>query len=260
MTTPEAKEKPARRRSRLAAAIERDGVLAVSRKLVRYLLSRASKYKSQKGQDRWVLSTLRNKRDGYFVDLAASDGITHSNTWVLEKSWGWAGIAIEPNPYFFPKMAARRSVTKYECAVDDKPGTVPFRVDNGGLGGIVADDTDNNPAVRGEQLKNAEVVEVPSRTLTELLDEAGAPATIDYLSLDVEGAEERVLRALDLDRYTFFCMTIERPNDAVNARLKDHGYRFVKSDNFDAFYIHESHPYADSIACREFESIPRKDR
>jgi len=251
---------PSRRLSRVAELIREEGITAVSRKLFRLGLSRASKYKAQKGQDLWVLDSLGKPQNGYFVDLAASDGITYSNTWALEKIWNWDGIVIEPNPYFFREMITRRDVRAYECAVDEQSGTVPFRIDNGGLGGIVADDTDNNPTVRGDQLEHAEIVDIPARTLTDLLDEAQAPRTIEYLSLDVEGAEERVLRGLDLDTYTFYCMTIERPSDASHYRLLDNGYRFVKNEMLDAFYIHESHPYADAIACDEYRSIPRKPR
>ena len=41
---------------------------------------------------------------------------------------------------------------------------------------------------------------VPARTLSSLLDEAGAPE-VDLLSLDVEGYEPQVLAGLDLDRH-----------------------------------------------------------
>ena len=58
-------------------------------------------FKGQKGQDRWViLEALPWLRRGFFLDLAAADGLTHSNTHVLEKWFGWRGICIEPQ--FFP--------------------------------------------------------------------------------------------------------------------------------------------------------------
>jgi FkbM family methyltransferase len=43
--------------------------------------------------------------------------------------------------------------------------------------------------------------DVPARSLSSLLDEIGAPAEIDLLSLDVEGYEPHVLRGLDLSRH-----------------------------------------------------------
>lgn len=225
---------------------------------MRIVSSRFSDYKSQKGQDRWVLETLGNKREGYFVDLAATDGMVHSNSWVLEKKFGWRGIAIEPNPYFFPKLQRNRECVKLQLVVDQQAGTTPFRIDNLGLGGIVADDTDNNEQLRGEELRHAEITELESKTLTQILDEHDAPHRIEYLSLDVEGAEERVIRGLDLGKYTFECMTIERPSAFVNECLFQNGYRFVKNYNFDTFYVHESHPHIDQIECQPFEQVSPK--
>ena len=218
-------------------ALRRGGIGEFARKLRRFARSRLSTYKSQKGQDRWVLETLGGKRNGYFVDLAASDGVTFSNTWVLEKKYGWSGIAIEPNPYFHRRLVRARSCRAEACAIDAEPGSVPFRIDIGGLGGIVADDTKNRPDAGRAQTEGAEIVAVPARTLTQVLDEAEAPARIDYLSLDVEGAEERVLRGLDLERYRFACMTVEEPNDRVRTLLEEAGYRLVREFSLDAFYV-----------------------
>ena len=243
----------------VARVLQRDGVSGFARKLSRFVASRLSQHKSQKGQDRWVLETLRDKRNGYFVDLAASDGVTFSNSWILEKKYGWQGIAIEPNPSFVDTLKRGRNCLIVDVVVDSESGTAPFRVDNGSASGIVADDTDNNPETRGEDLKSAVIKDLPSKTLTEILDEAQAPATIDYLSLDVEGAEERVIRGLNLEKYTFHCITIERPNEFVNETLFSRGYRFVKNVRFDTFYIHESHPHADQVECEPFEQVPDKE-
>jgi hypothetical protein len=53
---------------------------------------------SQIGQDLEVLRKYKNKYNGYFVDIGASDGIIYSNTYLLEKRYGWKGICVEPLP------------------------------------------------------------------------------------------------------------------------------------------------------------------
>jgi len=106
-------------------------------------------FKSQKGQDKWVIFKIfRFKQRGYFVDLAAADGETHSNTYVLEKIFNWNGICIEPNPIFFQKLKKNRKCISDSTVVSDTIEDVEFRIDNGQLGGIIADDTDNNIRVR----------------------------------------------------------------------------------------------------------------
>lgn len=248
------------RLAQVSRALRRDGPIAVLQKLYRFARSRTAVYKSQKGQDRWVVESLNNKRGGYFVDLAASDGVTFSNTWVLEKKFGWNGVAIEANPHTFKKLASSRNCRNLECVVDSQPGVASFRIDNGGLSGIVADDTDNSPQLRGEELEEAVITQLQAKTLTQILDEAEAPHSIDYLSLDVEGAEERAIRGLDLSRYCFHCMTIEQPNEKTHEILAASDYHFVKNQMGDAFYIHRSHPNFESIECRPFELADRKVR
>ena len=44
------------------------------------------------------------KKGGYFLDLAATNGLMENNTYVLEKYFGWNGIAIEANERFFFKI------------------------------------------------------------------------------------------------------------------------------------------------------------
>ena len=47
---------------------------------------------SENGQEWFVLDKLNYKRNGYFVDIGAGDGIVGSNTFVLEKFYDWHGI------------------------------------------------------------------------------------------------------------------------------------------------------------------------
>jgi hypothetical protein len=52
--------------------------------------------KSQYLQDLFVLAETNNKFNGYFVEFGATDGFTGSNTFLLEKKYGWNGILAEP--------------------------------------------------------------------------------------------------------------------------------------------------------------------
>ena len=206
-----------------------------------------------------ILEVLPFKRGGFFVDLAASNGFQSSNTYVLEKYFGWNGICIEPNPHFFAQLQKKRKCHLSDAVISDVEEEVQFRIDNGPLGGIVAEDTDNNPRVRGAQFENAVILDRRTTPFATLLENYHAPNIIDYLSLDVEGSEERILRNFDFQKYTFLCMTIERPTPLVNGILRKHHYRFVKNHLFDTFYVHESVQIKRNLPCQPFEQIPPKD-
>jgi FkbM family methyltransferase len=217
-------------------------------------------YKGQKRHDRWVIhEVLPWKRRGFFLDLAAADGLTHSNTHVLEKWFGWSGICIEPNPRFFAELKRRRRCMLDDSVISHQRERLRFRIDNGQLGGVVADDTDNNTRVRGEQLSKADIIELHARPLNEILERHNAPRMIDYFSLDVEGCEERIISTLDFRKYQFRCLTIERPTPRVNEVLFDNGYVSVKNDSFDSFYVHPSVLDTRPIHCQPFEQVPPKD-
>ena len=221
------------------------------------------KYYSQKEQDKWVIEEVfHGKRGGYFLDLAASDGIFLNNTFVLETQYGWNGVCIEPNPVFFQRLDINRRCIRINKCIDEKPGQVDFALFSE-LGGIIDNDTDNNMAIRGKQIEVARskggVLRLAAVSLASVLDETNAPSTIDFFSFDVEGAETRILRSFPFGKYRFLSLTVERPTAELNQLLFGNGYIFVKNLKFDSFYVHESLEGASELEKEPFVQIPPKD-
>lgn len=221
------------------------------------------RYYGQKRQDQWVVEEVfPGKREGWFLDLAAATGVRNSNTVVLERELGWTGLAIEPNPVTFDALRKARTCQVCHTCIDADFGVVDF-LPNKGVGGIVADDTDNSPALRAalidEWRRDGRVLRLPTAPLATVLDTYGAPAVIDFFSFDVEGAETRILRTFPFDRYRFMAACIERPTPELNELLFANGYVFVKNHMFDSFYVHETLPNLDTLRCEPFEQVPRKD-
>jgi FkbM family methyltransferase len=200
----------------------------------RRFLYRNSMALSQAGQDYWVWAEAFNEmRDGYFVDIGAFDGLNISNTFLLEARYGWRGICIEANPVRFADLRRNRACICLNACLDRTEGEVSFvmREELGGIAGLTID-----PRAASHP---GETIRMPTRTLSSVLLENNAPAIIDYLSIDVEGAEDRILLDFDFDSYRFNTMTIERPSAALRELLKARGYWLVREiPHLDCFYVH----------------------
>jgi FkbM family methyltransferase len=220
-------------------------------------------YHSLKGQDRWLIEEIYDqKEEGFFVDLAAFDGVHGNNTYALEKGFQWRGICIEASPLLLPELRKNRSAIIEPACIDYTNHSVEFRIDNGWLGGIVDHDTQNNFAYRGKEIQKAHetqsILRLETKTLEQVLDEHKAPRIIDYLSLDAEGAETRILKYFPFHRYTFLAITIERPSEQLHSLLIKNDYLFIKTRHFCAFYLHKTHPKSLVLPKEPFTSLPEK--
>lgn len=192
---------------------------------------------SQAGQDLWVYGNVFDeKRDGFFLEVGAHDGVYLSNTYLLEKRYGWSGILVEANPASFAQLESNRTANCVNACVSSHEEVVEFS-NNSVFGGIVAADCDNRDTTEAES-----VVKMQTVPLESVLDKANAPAEIDYFSIDIEGAEDRVLLEFPFERYKFTSLTIERPSPELREVFEKHGYLLVAEiPGLDCFYIHESH-------------------
>jgi FkbM family methyltransferase len=195
---------------------------------------------SQQGQDYWVINEVFNlKKNGYFVEIGSTDGVSINNTYLLEKIYGWNGICIEPNPEYFVILEKTRNVTCLNVCVDQSYGKVDFFLEKL-HGGIVESHHIRSLTTRKETVKD-QVVTIETFPLVDLLRQHKAPKVIDYLSIDVEGAETRILNQFPFDEYTFICMTVELPSQELQNTLQNNGYVCIKIiPGLDYCYIHQS--------------------
>lgn len=187
-------------------------------------------YQSQMGQDfflnKWI---FKNGGPGVFVDVGAFDGELGSNTWFFEKRLNWTGVAFEPNGAEYEALRRARSCRAVRGCAYNKNGEVSFLAVSEAaaesrpvevfrpanltslaldprhgavmLSGIRAhienmDRVDNLSTVGHLEQR---LVTVPCYRVDSVLDESGI-RTVDYLSIDVEGAELQVLQGIDFTR------------------------------------------------------------
>ena len=156
------------------------------------------------------LEALLDRDGGVFLEAGAHDGYTQSNTYYLERFRGWSGVLVEAIPELHAKAARRRPRSRVvQCALvgpEEAGGDVTIA-----FGDLMSKVGDHGAHAAGG-LRNAGrtgySVEVPARTLADVLDEAGVGA-LDLMVLDLEGHELAALRGMDFDRHPVAHLVVE---------------------------------------------------
>jgi FkbM family methyltransferase len=211
-------------------------ILAVNRSVDVLTSGRARRSSAVRsfGLDGLDLAVARYLRQGpgVFVEAGAHDGLTQSNTAMLELSRGWSGLLVEPIPELASLCRDNRPGSVVEqvalVAADYEGDEIDMTYCNrssivdGGRGSAPADTA---WVERCRHLPDQADVEpyrlrVPTRTLSALLD-AHRIGRVDFLSLDLEGYESSALRGLDLERHRpeLLLVEISRDPEATEALL-----------------------------------------
>ena len=203
---------------------------------------------SQHGQDSFVYETFfkERKTPGYYVDVGAYDGVTFSNSLFFERHLGWQGVCIEPLPSAFDLLKSNRTALCINCAVADHNGVAKFvDVDMPNFGkmysGLQKNYDPRHVEILRKYAKSQRTIKVELRRLADILKETNKEV-IDYLSIDIEGGELKVLKTLDLNACKIHVISVENNyRDRDIARyLTGFGYRLIKIfAGFDDLYARD---------------------
>ena len=184
--------------------------------------------------------------DGTYVDVGGGHPVADNvSFWLYLK--GWRGLVVEPQAQLAAAYAGIRPRDIVYCGLAGRDeASVDFHVVEG-LHGLSSAVKANAESAR--QYGAAYRTETkPMRRLSALIDDAGLTA-IDFLKIDVEGAEPDVLAGLDLVRHRPRLILVEavnpnNPDAAVSAwepGLLAGDYEFVFFDNLNRFYLAKEH-------------------
>ena len=210
------------------------------------------KYYGHHELDKKLIKYL-NYKNGFFVELGANDGIKQSNTYYFEKNFNWNGLLIEPIKSKYLKCLKFRSKKNFfynAACVGFNYKNKKIKMIYSDLMSSIDDKTINSKidakkhALQGEKylVKNDKIKEVlvDTKTLNEILNEIDSPKVIDFLSLDVEGAELEVLNGINFLNYYFkFILVESRDDQEIIKYLKNFDYNLVeKISKRDLFFKH----------------------
>jgi FkbM family methyltransferase len=198
--------------------------------------------KSQIKQDIFVLSETGFKKNGYFVEFGATDGVTLSNTYLLETKFDWKGIVAEPLKSKYSLLIKNRTCHVEDLCVWSESGKIlEFNeTPNSDLSTIKEfSSSDFNSEAR----KGGDIFNVKTISLYDLLEKYNAPKYIDYLSIDTEGSEYEILKNFDFEKYVFKIITCEHNHtdmrEKIYTLLTNNGYvrKYENLSQWDDWYV-----------------------
>jgi FkbM family methyltransferase len=205
---------------------------------------------SQFNQDIYLEAIFfKGYKNGFYVDVGAHDGVTINNTLYFEKNNNWTGINIEPIKSVFDKLVNNRpNNININCAVCNNDGETEFLC-NSGYTEMISGIKDNFDIRHLHRLEweniqynsTTEIIKVNTKRLETIFDEHSI-SHINYLSIDVEGAEFEVIKSINFDKVFIDVIGFEDNYHDVSIPiieyLENKGFMFI-SRTGDIFMINK---------------------
>ena len=204
----------------------------------RQLLDLSQHSRSQFGQDLFALQQSGFRKNGYFVEFGATNGLDLSNSFLLEAEFAWSGILAEPARRWHKELMANRTChIETDCVWSESNSHITFEeADWGELSGVCV-------APASETKSKGRTYTVNTISLLDLLNKFSAPKQIDYLSIDTEGSEFDILSSFDFSKYQFNVITCEHNHEPrrenIFSLLTANGYvrKFEAISGCDDWYV-----------------------
>lgn len=193
---------------------------------------------SQRDEDLVIDRLLKHKKRGFYVDIGANDPDRFSNTKRFYLS-GWRGINVDPNTESYLKFVKDRSRDiNLNIGISDKKSKLKFyrffpdtlSTFSSKLAGLY----------RRQGYRQIDVANIQTLPLSLVLKKYSSKKIIDFLTIDTEGFDERVLHSNDWKKFKPRIICVESnkgQGDKINNYVVSLGYRRVYDNSLNTIYL-----------------------
>lgn len=194
-------------------------------------------FPSEGGQDRWLWKHHFKwlDRPVTYADFGSNHYLHTSNTFFLDVCAGARGVCVEANEQYVPEYAQHgRSCKVMHTCLSDQPETVTFAA--WGTRGGVASTNKSLKRGSGDQSR-IDSIEMTCSTGAAVLAAPPAMTHVDWLDLDAEGHELKILQGIDWAATRIDIVTVEANDVVVRKFLEERGYRLERRIHYDDVFL-----------------------
>lgn len=187
---------------------------------------------SQFGEDMFLRSVFNNSSHGFYVDIGAHHPVYYSNTYHFYLK-GWRGINVDAAPGSMDLFKTiRREDTNIEACLGPENGQ---EIDFYLFEKAALNTFDKDMARKAQQnSKLLGVEKLKTKTLESILDEhLPQGQKIDFLSVDVEGLDEMILKSNNWTKYSPEIVLFEEHGLKLENLNESAIIRFLQSHNYE---------------------------
>lgn len=208
-----------------------------------------NEFKSQLYQDVFASFVVGDKFDKTFFEFGATNGISLSNSYMLENLLNWKGALSEPSPQWHTALKKNRPNTNIltDCVWSKSDLELDFFVSDVGelssLNDFKESDKSSMPGNTSARLKNGKIISVKTISLNHVIEKEFKFKVPSYISIDTEGSEYEILKFFDFKRFRPVVFTVEHNFTELQLKIdelmkaNDYVRVFKKITKFDAWYI-----------------------
>ena len=200
---------------------------------------------AQNFEDVMLMRVFNGKTNGFYIDVGAWHPVNHSVTKYFY-DLGWSGINVEPAEKYAKLLDKQRlRDINLRCVVGDSSDVVSYWEVPGSGASTTLHDSWGKVVEQGSLADGTVQRKVECRALSEICAQYAKEKEVDFLKIDVEGAERSVIASGDWKKYRPIVVIVEAvapfsntPNHAEwEDLLKQSGYVFAYFDGLNRFYV-----------------------